>query len=406
MNPDFPQNARPKMSLTTPSFFSSSFLCCIVLALCNTPTVTTLQAQEAPLIEIVKSNKISVTVSAFSGPEGQTIAQIVQRDLQLSGAFSVAAPGTAALQISGNSSGSSLRGSVRDRAGQSSLERSYSGSARTQAHAFANDIIQTLTGTKGIAGTRIAFVSNKTGQKEIYLVDVDGSNLTQLTRDHSISVSPALSPDGRRLAYTGYQSGYADVYEIDLGSGSRQRIIKYPGTNSGASYSPDANRFAVTLSKDGNPELYVTDSGGSSPRRLTTTPGVESSPSWSPDGREIIYSSDAGGSPLLFRISSSGGSPQPLRTGLSYNTEPNWSPDGKRVVFNSRDGGGFAVASLELATGQVRVLAQGQDPVWTSNSRHVIFAQSGSLILLDTQTMQKTVILGGLGRISEPSCTR
>jgi TolB protein len=322
----------------------------------------------------------------------------------LSGAFSFG--GSAAYQITASSQGSSLKGLVRDRAGQTVLDRSYPGSPRATAHAFANDIIQALTGSKGIAGTRIAFVATKTGFKEIYTVDVDGSNLVQLTRDSSISVSPALAPDGSHLAYTGYQSGYADVYQISLASGSRQRILKYPGTNSGAAYSPDANRLAVTLSKDGNPELYVTDSSGGSARRLTATAGVESSPTWSPDGREIIYSSDQGGRPQLYRISASGGSAQPLRTGFSYNTEPNWSPDGKRVVFNTRSGGSFAIACLDLTTGQVHNLGEGQDPVWTANSRHLVFAQGGSLVLLDSQTLQKNVIVSGLGRISEPACSR
>ena len=118
------------------------------------------------------------------------------------------------------------------------------------------------------------------------------ANVLQLTHDNAISVSPALSADGRRLAYTGYQSGYADIYLIDLGSGARNRIIKFPGTNSGAAFSPDGNRIACTISKDGNPEIYVTGINGDSPFRLTRSRGVESSPTWSPNGSEIIYSSD------------------------------------------------------------------------------------------------------------------
>ena len=365
-----------------------------------------LLAQEVPTIDITKSDKIAVGLNTFSGSDGAALAQIVQRDLQLSGAFSVGGPNSGNFQVSASSSGSSLKGSVSERGGKSLLERSYSGSTRAQAHAFANDIVETLTGKKGIAGTRVAFVATQSGQKEIYMVDADGSNLTQLTKDRSISVAPALSPDGHKLAYTGYQSGYADVYEIDLASGSRRRIMKYPGTNSGAAYSPDGNRFAVTLSKDGNPELYVTNSSGESPRRLTFTPGVESSPTWSPDGGEIIYSSDAAGSPSLYRISASGGAPHQIRTGQSYNTEPNWSPDGKRVVFNARDSGSFTIAILELATGQVRLLGEGQDPVWGADSRHVIYAQGGALVLLDAQTLQKNTIASGLGKISEPTWTR
>lgn len=368
----------------------------------NTPV----RAQEAPLITITKSDKISIGLNAISGPESAAITQILQKDLQLSGAFSIGAPTTASFLVSGAASGSALRGLVSERGGKVILERAYAGNARSQAHAFANDIVETITGVRGIAGSKIGFVATRSGSKEIYLVDSDGSNLTQLTRDSGISVSPRISADGRKLAYTGYQSGYADVYEIELGSGARRRIMKYPGTNSGAAYAPNGDRFAVTLSKDGNPELYVTNSNGDSPRRLTMTAGVESSPTWSPDGREIIYSSDAGGSTMLYRISASGGSPSQIRTGHSYNTEPHWSPDGKKVTFNVREGGSFQVAVLELGSGQVRILGEGQNPVWGPDSKHIVYANGGSLILLDTVTMQRNSIVSGIGKVSEPTWMR
>lgn len=368
----------------------------------NTPVF----AQEAPLITITKSDKISVGLNAITGADSATITQVLQKDLQLSGAFSVGASTTASFLVSGAASGSALRGLVQERGGKVILERSYPGNARSQAHAFANDIVETITGVRGIAGSKIGFVATRSGSKEIYLVDSDGSNLTQLTRDSGISVSPRISADGRRLAYTGYQSGYADVYEIELGSGARRRIMKYPGTNSGAAYAPNGDRFAVTLSKDGNPELYVTNSNGDSPRRITTTAGVESSPTWSPDGREIIYSSDAGGSSMLYRISASGGSPSQIRTGHSYNTEPHWSPDGKKVTFNVREGGSFQVAVLDLGSGQVRILGEGQNPVWGPDSKHIVYANGGSLVLLDTVTMQRNSIVGGIGKVSEPTWMR
>jgi TolB protein len=363
-------------------------------------------AEEAPLITITKSDKISIGLNAISGAESAVITQTLQKDLQLSGAFSVGASTTANFLVSGAGSGSTLRGLLTERGGRVILERSYSGNARSQAHAFANDIVETITGVRGIAGSKIGFVATRSGSKEIYTVDSDGGNLVQITRDSGISVSPRISADGRKLAYTGYQSGYADVYEIELGSGARRRIMKYPGTNSGAAYAPNGDRFAVTLSKDGNPELYVTSAGGDSPRRLTMTAGVESCPTWSPDGREIIYSSDAGGSSMLYRISASGGSPSQIRTGHSYNTEPHWSPDGKRVAFNVREGGSFQVAVLELGSGQVRTLGEGQNPVWGPDSKHIVYASGGSLVLLDTVTMQRNSIVSGIGKVSEPTWMR
>src|SRR3954471_7135659 len=329
-------------------------------------------AEETPTITITKGDKITIAVGKFDGPDAALAAKTLQNDLTMSGYFTVVSADRAQYVAAGSAAGASLTGNVKDRGGKQALSNTYNGGGRLKVHKFSDDIVETLVaGAKGIAATKIAFVATKSGKKEIYTADVDGSNVVQLTHDNGISVAPSISPDARSLVYTGYQSGYADVYEIDLGSGSRQRIIKFPGTNSGAAYSPDGHRIAVTLSKDGNPELYVTSAGGGGAKRLTRTPGVESSPTWSPDGGEIIYSSDDRGGPQLFRISASGGSGRLISTGHNYCTEPNWSPDGKKIAFNTR-GGGFQVSVLDLASGNVRTLGDGQDPRWGADSRHLI----------------------------------
>ena len=371
--------------------------------LCSAALIT--NAAETPTITVSKTDQVNISVGAISGADGAAIAKIVESDLRLSGMFSITPAGSAVYVVGGASSGS-LAGKVTDRGGSTTLAKTYSGATKAKAHAFANDIIETLTGTRGLAGSKIAFVATKSGRKEIYTADYDGSNLTQLTHDNSISVAPRLSADGRKLLYTGYKSGYADIYEVDLGSGSRNRIIKFPGTNTGAVFSPDGRRIAVCLSKDGNPELYVCDSGGGGPHRLTRSSGAESSPTWSPGGDEIIYSSDDRGGPQLYRIGAGGGSPRQLATGHSYSTEPNWSPDGKKVAFNVREGGSFAIAVLDLGGGSARVLGSGGSPVWGPDSRHILYAGDGGLWMLDAQTGRKSKIASGLGTVSEPTWSR
>ena len=378
-----------------------------LIALCLLLPTSVALAQDAPTITVTKRDKLTIAIPSLGGgAAGAQAAKTLQNDLAMSGYFTVTPADRAQFVVSGSATGSSLSGNVADRGGSTLLNKTYSGGGRAKIHQFADEIVETLTGNKGIASTKIAFVGTRSGKKEIYTADVDGSNVVQLTKDNAISVAPNLSADGQRLIYTGYQSGYADVYQISLGSGARSRLMKYPGTNSGAAYSPDGGRIAVTLSKDGNPELYVTSAGGGSPRRLTRTPGVESSPTWSPDGSEIIYSSDSGGSPRLFRMAASGGSARPLSTGHGYNTEPSWSPDGRKVAFTVRQDGGFQVAIHDLDSGGNRIVGEGQDPVWGANSRHLIFASGGSLFLLDSQTGQRTTLVSGLGKVSEPTWSR
>lgn len=370
-----------------------------LLALLFAPLV--LRAQEAT-ITVRKGDTTSIAMKPFAGPEGAAASKVVERDLDLSGLFSITPGDRASFSVGATAGGGSIQGTVTDGRGSVVLQKSYSGGTRAAAHAFSDDIVETISGQKGIAASKIAFVSTRTGRKEIYTADYDGANVRQLTSDNSISVAPTLTRDGSRLAYTGYQSGYADIYLVDLASGARNRIIKFPGTNSGASFSPDGSRLACTLSKDGNPELYVLGANGSGARRLTKTPAVESSPTWSPDGSEIIYSSDERGGPQLFRISSAGGSGRLIPTGYGYCTEPSWSPDGKKVAFTVRQGG-FQIAVLDLATGAVRILASGQDPVWGANSRHLIFSNDSALNLLDTVKGRVTPVVTGLNRVSEPA---
>jgi TolB protein len=361
-------------------------------------------AEDVPTITVSKGDQINLAVSPLEGGEGAAATKIVQNDLVLSGYFKVGSADSS-YTVRGSANGGTLQGQVVDHSGGTVLSKSYSRSPRDNAHQFANDIIETLTGHKGIAGTTVAFIATRSGHKEVYVADCDGGNVRQLTHDNTISVHPSLSPDGRRIAYTGYQSGYADVYVIDLTSGSRNRIVNFPGTNSGASFSPDGSRLALTISKDGNPELYTVSANGGGARRLTHTRGIESSPTWSPGGSEIIYSFDSASAPQLCRISADGGSGHPVATGRDNCTEPNWSPDGKKIAFNVRSGD-FQIAVMDLAGGGTRVLSSGQNPVWGADSRHLIFTQDGALYMLDTVTSRRNKILDGLGKISEPSWSR
>jgi TolB protein len=191
-------------------------------------------AQELPTITVSKGDKINLTVSAISGSEGAAVLKTLQNDLALSGYFILS--GNATYTARGTASGGSLQGQVVDRGGGTVLSKNYNGSARENAHHFADDIIETLTGNKGFAATKIAFIATRSGKKEVYVADYDGSNARQMTHDGVISVHPSISPDGRRIAYTGYQSGYPDVYLIDHASCARNRIVNFPGTKSGASF--------------------------------------------------------------------------------------------------------------------------------------------------------------------------
>ncbi len=370
------------------------------------PLATPALAQDnTPTITVRKSDQVNVAIESLGGTSAAAFRAVLENDLKIAGYVGLVPVEQAGFLIRGTAANNQFQATVVDRNGGTVLSKQYSGDPRSMAHQFADDLVETLTGNPGIATSKIAFISNRSGRKEVYLADYDGANLKQLTRDANISVSPSLSRDGRKLAYTGYQSGYADVYVIDIASGSRNRIIKFPGTNTGAAFSPDGGRIALTLSKDGNPELYITNASGGGARRITKTRGVESTPTWSPDGSEIIYSSDDPGAPRLFRIPASGGSPRMINTGYGYNTEPNWSPDGKKIAFNVRSGS-LQVAIQELASGATRLIGAGEDPVWGPGSRHVIMSTGSALQIVDTVNGKQFPVVTNLGKVSEPTWSR
>jgi len=381
-----------------PRFFQTAFLVIAILYPSMLPA-------EETTITVKKSDATSLAIKPFGGADGASVARVVQNDLDLSGLFLLTPAERASFSVGATAGGGSLEGTVTDSRGAVVLKKSYPGNARAAAHRFSDDIVETITGTKGIASTKLAFVGSRSGHKEIYVADYDGANGRQLTNDSSISVRPAISWDGTKLAYTGYKEGYADIYAIDLASGSRNRIVKFPGTNSGAAFSPDGGRIACTMSKDGNPELYIVGANGGSARRLTNVRGVASSPTWSPNGSELIYSSDERGGPQLFRIGVGGGSGRLISVGHGYCTEPSWSPDGKKVAFNVRQGG-FSIAILDLASGTTRIVAAGEDPAWGADSRHIIYSSGSAINLLDTVKGRISPVISGLGKVSEPTWSR
>src|SRR5271169_4256705 len=132
--------------------------------------------------------------------------------------------------------------------------------ARLIAHRFANEIIFRLGGgIAGIAETKIYFVSNRGGSKEIWQMDYDGANPKQLTHTGSIALSPHVSPDGSRVAFSGVtkEGWQIQMYSLELG-----RLVSFPhfgGDNYSPAWSSDGKALAFSSSRSGNTEIYTVD---------------------------------------------------------------------------------------------------------------------------------------------------
>jgi len=358
-------------------------------------------------VEVSTLPRVGVSIS---GSLGGGATEIVSNDLKRTGMISPVGSGSGDYLASGEATESGVSGRlVNKKTGADVFSQTFTGKGRLAAHQFSDAITQAVTGLPGFASSKLGFVAGSVRVQEFYLADMDGFNTREVTHDGTISASPSLSRDGSKLAYTSYKSGYADVYVIDLASGARNRVAFFPGINSGPSFSPDGSLIALTLSKDGNPEIYTMSTDGGSLNRITRTRGSETSPSWSPTGDRLVYSSDDRGSPQLFISSASGVSDMDhLVTGNSYCTKPDWSPDGKWIAFTTRLGGQFQIGVYDVAkrTAQLITTAGGQDPAWTRDSRHLVYANNGRLHLLDTVSHQSLPIEMSVSGCGEPTVSR
>ena len=279
---------------------------------------------------------------------------------------------------------------VHSPSGASVLQKIYRGAAtdadtRKLAHQFADDIIKALSGgLPGIASTEIAFVSNRSGNKEIWEMDYDGANQRQLTHIRTIALTPRWSPDATRIAFTCYEP-YRGVTsaQICMYSTDSNRLIsftRFRGTNSSPAWSPDGTKIAFMSSSEGDPGIFVSDADGNHLHRLSLARGVSTSPMWNPKtGQQIIFVSDRGGEPVLYQMNADGSDVEKIdMPDMGYVVDPAWSPNGQLLAFSwRRPSGNFDIYVMDIISRQLveltRDAGRNERPSWAPDGRHLVF---------------------------------
>jgi TolB protein len=257
--------------------------------------------------------------------------------------------------------------------------------ARTVAHRFADDIIYRLGGAiNGIAETKIYFVSNRTGSKEIWAMDYDGANQHAVTHLGSISLSPRISPDNSRIAFASLGSaGWAiRMFSLDL-----SRTVSFPagvagGSNLSPAWSADGLKIAFSSARSGHAEIWVADASGSSVHSLTSF-GSDVSPVWNPrTDNQVAFVSGRTGEPQIYVMDKDGANVQRM-TDSGYAISPSWSPNGGMLAFcwnrkyGPGDPGGQDVYIMDIASKnwlQATHEAGNNDfPSWSPDGRHIVF---------------------------------
>ena len=252
------------------------------------------------------------------------------------------------------------------------------------ARRVADDVVEAFIGLRGVSSTELAFVSNRGGNPEIFVMAADGSNPRAATANGSINNFPSWSADGEAIAYTSYRyRNFPLLYLSTRGRGRPGRILtsldaKHPEYR--GVFDPTGKYLAVVMSPEGSSEIYTAHPDGSALRRLTRNRAIDISPSWSPDGSQIAFVSDRTGAPQVYVMDSEGANLRRLTFQGSYNTNPAWSPDGQWIAYETRVDGQFDIWLID-PEGRVNVPLvshprSDESPSWAPNGRKLAFSST------------------------------
>ena len=181
---------------------------------------------------------------------------------------------------------------------------------------------------------QIAFVRNG---NEIYSMNPDGTNPTNLTNDPATDVTPTYSPDGTKIAFVTNRDGNNEIYQMNSNGGSPIRLTTDPASDTAPDYSPNGASIIFISNRDGNNEIYRMDANGLNPVRITNDAANQNHPSYSPDGQKIVYMVSA---PMtatkLYSMNADGSNQQPFPDDgalSNYYNRPSYSPDGSKIIF-------------------------------------------------------------------------
>ncbi len=270
--------------------------------------------------------------------------------------------------------------------------------ARKIAHYFAADILKQF-GVKSLAGSRIIFVSDRTGPrklsdgtsvpvKEIWSMNYDGSNQRQLTRYNSLSFTPAVSADGKLLAYTNYppNSGNPVLKIQSLEDGRQSLYTEYKSSILATpEFSPDGQHLYFSTVVDKDQQICVTDLKGGGFTRLSRVAAIETSPRVNPKNpNQILFISGRSGREQLWMMNANGQDLEMISDGEGYVSNPAWRDDGQFIAFAWTKGFEYGQFNIFVMSMKDRVPIQlthgnaskNENPWWAPDGLHIVYGST------------------------------
>ncbi|MEP6714606.1 MAG: translocation protein TolB [Terriglobia bacterium] len=274
------------------------------------------------------------------------------------------------------------------------LSQRYVGSldaagATKVAHEFAADIIQKFGGGASLLGSRIYFVSSRSGKdiKEIWAMDWDGTNQKQLTHLNNLSLYPSVSPDGSRVAFT----TWANIYpRIMIASTETGRLMPFynqqASLNASPTFTPDGKQIYYASSAAGGPtQIYVANLDGQGFRRVLHRDAICVEPKANPKNPSSLLFVSGPNGQQIYSMNAEGTNIDRVTNGEGEASNPSWNPDGQHIAFSWTRGyakGDFNVFVMDIASRQYVQLThsegKNENPAWAPDGRHLVFTSTRS----------------------------
>jgi Tol biopolymer transport system component len=177
-------------------------------------------------------------------------------------------------------------------------------------------------------GQKILFKSDRSGNNEVYVVNLDGSNLVQLTDTPTYESDPEFSPDGSQIVFGSNRSGSSEIYIMDADGLNVRVLVPAPGLDWRPNWSPDGEWIAFESWRNGNADIYIVRPDGSDLRQLTFDEVDDGHPTWSPDSQKLVFHSNRSGWYELYVMDIN--NPENvvhIATASNRNVLPAWGPE-------------------------------------------------------------------------------